>query len=110
MEIKITGRHLEVTEPLKAFTQTKLARLERHFDQLLTAHVIFTLEKNLHKVEAVIHVPGGELLAHSEAPDMYQAIDLLVDKLDRQLVKYKEKMKTHHFSSSLTESLSEEQK
>ena len=96
MIIKITGRHVEVTESLKGFVDTKFLRIQRHFDHIIQAHVVLTLEKGHHLAEGVLHVSGGEIVAHGDAEDMYKAVDLLVDKLDRQLVKHKEKVKNHH--------------
>lgn len=95
MQINLTGRHLEVSEPLKAFVNDKFARLERHFDHINNVYVILSVEKVRQIAEATLHVNGGELFANSEAQDMYAAIDLLVDKLDRQVIKHKEKMNRH---------------
>ncbi|WP_251358050.1 ribosome hibernation promoting factor [Kangiella sp. TOML190] len=95
MQINLTGRHLEVTDPLKTFVNEKFARLERHFDHINNVYVILSVEKVRQIAEATLHVNGGELFANSEAEDMYAAIDLLVDKLDRQVIKHKEKMKRH---------------
>ena len=95
MQINLTGRHLEVSEPLKAFVNDKFARLERHFDHINNVYVILSVEKVRQIAEATLHVNGGELFANSEAQDMYAAIDLLVDKLDRQVIKHKEKLTRH---------------
>lgn len=95
MQINLTGRHLEVTDPLKTFVNDKFARLERHFDHINNVHVILSVEKVRQIAEATMHVNGGELFANSEASDMYAAIDLLVDKLDRQVIKHKEKLNRH---------------
>ncbi len=95
MQINLTGRHLEVTDPLKTFVNEKFARLERHFDHINNVYVILSVEKVRQIAEATLHVNGGELFANSEAEDMYAAIDLLVDKLDRQVIKHKEKLKRH---------------
>lgn len=95
MQINLTGRHLEVTDALKTFVNDKFARLERHFDHINNVYVILSVEKVRQIAEATLNVNGGEIFANSEAEDMYAAIDLLVDKLDRQVIKHKEKMTRH---------------
>jgi len=95
MQLTITGHHLEVTNPLKEYVENKLERLQRHFDQITAIHVILTVEKMVQKAEATIHIAGGDLFAHAESEDMYAAIDALADKLDRQLIKYKQKHRGH---------------
>lgn len=95
MQINITGHRLDVTPALRAFTEEKFDRLERHFDQITSIHVVFDVEKLRQIAEATIFVNKGELHASSESEDMYAAIDLLVDKLNRQLMKHKEKLQDH---------------
>lgn len=90
MNIHYTGHQLEVTEALKQFTKEKLEKLQRHFDRIHTINVVYTVEKLRNIVEATIHVPGKDLHASAESDSMYAAIDLLVDKLDRQIKKHKE--------------------
>ena len=91
MEINFTGHQIEVTAALRDFTNEKFSRLERHFDQITHANVIFSVEKLSQIVEANIAIAGAKVHAKHEAPDMYSAIDGLVHKLDRQLIKHKEK-------------------
>lgn len=93
MQVNISGHQLEVTEPLRTYIGEKLVRLERHFDKITNVQVTMTVEKLLQKIEATLHIPGGsgEVVANAEHTDMYAAIDLLTDKLDRQLKKHKEK-------------------
>ena len=93
MQVNISGHHVEVTDPLRAYIGEKLDRLERHFDKITNVTVILTVEKLLHKIEATLHIPvgKGEVVANAEHTDMYAAIDSLADKLDRQLKKHKEK-------------------
>lgn len=86
---------MEVTPALRTFTQEKFDKLERHFDKITAINVIFDVEKLRQIAEATILVNKGELHASSESEDMYTAIDILVDKLDRQLIKHKEKMREH---------------
>lgn len=95
MQINLTGRHVEVTEPLREYVNTKFSKLKRHFDQINNVHVILDVEKLVQKAEATLHVNGGELFATAEHSDMYAAIDGLIDKLDRQVIKHKEKLKNH---------------
>jgi putative sigma-54 modulation protein len=96
MQISITGNHVDLTDPLREYVNTKMERLERHFDIVQDIHVILSVEKMRHKAEATLHVNGGNLFADSVQEDMYAAIDTLTDKLDRQAKKYKEKMTDHH--------------
>lgn len=95
MQLTITGHHLEITNPLKAYVENKLERLQRHFDQITTTHVTLTVEKMVQRAEANIHIAGGDLFAQAESEDMYAAIDALADKLDRQLIKHKQKHRGH---------------
>lgn len=96
MQVNLSGHHVEVTDSMRAYVEEKLARLERHFDHLTNVQVILSVEKLEQKAEATLHVAGGNDV-HAEAihEDMYAAIDALADKLDRQVLKYKEKLKSH---------------
>tara|TARA_B110000240_G_scaffold194875_1_gene243324 strand:+ start:541 stop:840 length:300 start_codon:yes stop_codon:yes gene_type:complete len=93
MQVNVSGHHLEVTDALRSYVDTKLERLERHFDCITNVNVILRVEKQRQKAEATIRISGGEVFADAEADDLYSAIDLLADKLDRQLIKRKEKSK-----------------
>lgn len=95
MQINLTGHNVEVTPALRTYTQDKFNRLERHFDKITAIHVIFDIEKLDQVAEATIMIVKGELHARSSSDDMYASIDDLVDKLDRQLIKHKEKIKGH---------------
>jgi putative sigma-54 modulation protein len=95
MQISFTGHHIEVTPALKSFTEEKLGKLERHFDRITSIHVVFSIEKLVQIVEATVSISKAQIHAHSESEDMYSAIDALIDKLDRQLVKHKEKIQEH---------------
>ncbi|MDO6564066.1 ribosome-associated translation inhibitor RaiA [Amphritea sp. 1_MG-2023] len=95
MQINITGHHVELTDSLNEYVQNKFEKLERHFDNITNAQVTLSVEKNRQKAEGEIHVAGGKLFASDEQDVMYAAIDGLIDKLDRQVIKHKEKMKTH---------------
>ena len=95
MQISLTGHHVDLTDSLRAYVDSKFERLERHFDHVTNVHVILSIEKLAQKAEANMHVSGAEIYADATHEDMYAAIDALVDKLDRQLIKHKEKMKSH---------------
>ena len=96
MQINVTGHHVDITSALRQYVHEKFGRLERHFTHVIEAHVILTVEKLRHKAEASMLVSGNRLFADAVEEDMYAAIDGLVDKLDRQVVKHKEKLKDHH--------------
>lgn len=91
MQINISGHHLDVTDALRDYVNEKFDRLERHFDHITSIQVILSPEPKTHKAESKIHLAGGEVFATAEAGDMYAAIDMLTDKLDRQILKHKEK-------------------
>lgn len=91
MQVTISGQHVDVTSALREFINSKLKKLERHFDQISTVHVILHVEKQRQKADATIHIAGADVVANAEHDDMYAAIDLLTDKLDRQIIKHKEK-------------------
>jgi putative sigma-54 modulation protein len=99
MQISLTGHHVDLTDSLRSYVDTKFERLERHFDHVTNVHVILSVEKLAQKAEANMHVSGAEIYADSTHEDMYAALDSLVDKLDRQLIKHKEKMKNHRGGS-----------
>lgn len=95
MQINITGHHVEVTDALRDYVNEKLKKLERHFDHVTNVHVILEVEKQDQKAEATVHVSGADLFADHTTDDMYASIDGLIDKLDRQIIKHKEKMNDH---------------
>jgi len=100
MQLNLTGHHVEVTPPLKDYLKNKLTRIERHFDHVTDIHCILTVEKLRHKAEATVNVSGGTIFADSVEDDMYAAIDGLIDKLDRQIKKHKEKLTDQHARQS----------
>lgn len=93
MQLNLSGHHVELTDSLRAYVSSKLERLERHFDRITNMTVVLSVEKQRQRAEATIHVSGGEIFADAGHDDLYAAIDLLADKLDRQLIKKKEKGK-----------------
>lgn len=96
MQLTITGHHIDVTPALRNKVESKLAKLERHFDNLTDIHCILTVEKLQHKAEATVNLSGNTLHADAIEADMYAAVDSLVDKLSRQITKHKEKLTDHH--------------
>ena len=95
MNLNITGHHLEITPAIRDYVRAKLERVTRHFDQVIDVNVILTVEKLAQKIEANIHVSGKDIFAESSDNDMYAAIDALGDKLDRLVLKHKEKHGAH---------------
>lgn len=96
MNLTVTGHHVDVTSSMRNYVAEKMGRLERHSQNLFGVHVILTVEEKMRqKAEATIEVSGTKLYADTTEPDMYAAIDLLTDKLDRQLIRHKEKQKGH---------------
>jgi putative sigma-54 modulation protein len=95
MHIIVTGHHLEITDALKAHIDAKFEKLARHFDNVTDVHVILSVEKLIQKAEATLQLSGAKLFAEDHQEDMYSAIDNMVDKLDRQITKHKEKTGSH---------------
>jgi len=100
MQVNLTGHHVEITPALKDYLNNKMIRIERHFESVTSIKCILTVEKLRHKAEAKVNVTGGTLYAEAVQDDMYAAIDGMVDKLDRQIVKHKEKLTDHHARDS----------
>jgi putative sigma-54 modulation protein len=101
MNLTISGHHLEVTPALRSYVTSKIDRISRHFDQVVDIKVLLTVEKQKEKerrqrAECNIHVKGEDLFAQSAQSDLYAAVDDLVDKLDRQVGRYKTKRQEHH--------------
>jgi putative sigma-54 modulation protein len=96
MQLTITGHHLDITPALRAYVEKRFERVQRHFDSLIDIHCVLGVEKLRRKAEATIHVSGGALHADATEPDMYAAIDVLADRLDRLVCKHKEKLTDHH--------------
>ena len=101
MNLTISGHHLEVTPALREYVTSKLERVTRRFDQVVEARVLLSIENQKEKerrqrAECTLGVKGNDLHAESSHQDMYAAIDDLVDKLDRQIIRYKDKLQSHH--------------
>lgn len=95
MNLTLTGHHLEITPAIRAYVVAKLDRVTRHFDHVIDVNVVLCVDKLRRIVEANVHVRGKEIHVESVDPDMYAAIDALADKLDRQVLKHKEKRNGH---------------
>ncbi|MBK8970260.1 MAG: ribosome hibernation promoting factor [Hahellaceae bacterium] len=91
MQLNITGHQVDLTDSLKSYVTNKFNKLERHFDHISNAQVTLSIQKQRQMAEASLHITGGEIHANAEHEDMYAAIDALIDKLDRQVLKHKEK-------------------
>jgi putative sigma-54 modulation protein len=101
MNLTISGHHLEVTPALRSYVTSKLDRITRHFDQVVDVKVLLSVEKQKEKekrqrAECNIHVKGSDLFAESAHADLYAAVDELVDKMDRQVVRHKDRIQDHH--------------
>lgn len=95
MNLNLSGHHVEITPAIRAYVTTKLVRLTRHFDHVIDVNVVLSVDKLRQQVTANLHVRGKEIHAECVEPDMYAAIDALADKLDRQVLKHKEKRNGH---------------
>lgn len=97
MQIIVTGHHIDITDSMRDYVTSKMDKIERHFDHVGDLHVVLSVEKLRQKAEATLDMHGGKnLFAESEDEDMYAAIDALVDKLDRQVLKHKAKQQDRH--------------
>jgi putative sigma-54 modulation protein len=98
MQININGHHVDVTPALRAYVTEKMQRINRHFDNVISLNVILSVEKLQHQAEATLNTAGKSLFANASDTDMYAAIDGLVDKLDKQVRRYKDRRSDHTVS------------
>ena len=96
MQLNVSGHHVEITDSLRVYVESKIEKIGRHFDLVSYVNCILTVEKLRHKAEAKVNVNGDTIYADNTEEDMYAAIDGLVDKLDRRVRKHKEKLADHH--------------
>ncbi|NMG15534.1 ribosome hibernation-promoting factor, HPF/YfiA family [Aromatoleum bremense] len=96
MNLNITGHHVEVSPAIREYVTNKLDRVIRHFDNVTSVGVILSVEKLKQKAEVTLHVRGKDIYVESDDVDLYAAIDSMVDKLDRQVMKYKQKAFDHN--------------
>ncbi len=100
MNINLTGRHLEITPAIREYATSKFGKIKRHFDNVIDVNIILSVEKLRQKAEATVHLSGKDVFVECEDENLYAAIDALVDKLDRQVLKHKEKMATRRHDDS----------
>jgi putative sigma-54 modulation protein len=105
MNLTISGHHLEVTPSLREYVLTKLERVTRHFDQVVDITVLLSVEKlrekeRRQKAEVTLHVKGKDIFVEHSNEDLYAAIDQLMDKLDRQVCRHKDKVQNHHHAAA----------
>ena len=105
MNLTISGHHLEVTPALREYVLAKLERITRHFDQVVDISVLLSVEKlkekeRRQKAEVTVHVKGKDIFVEQSHEDLYAAIDQLMDKLDRQVCRHKDKVQNHHHASA----------
>ena len=96
MNLQITGHHVEITPAIRDYVLSKLDRINRHFENVIDVNVTLTVQKLDQKIEANVHLSGKDIHVQCHDADMYAAIDGLVDKLDRQIIKHKERFQPRH--------------
>ncbi|MCB1909323.1 MAG: ribosome-associated translation inhibitor RaiA [Rhodocyclaceae bacterium] len=99
MNLNITGHHIEVTPAIREYVTSKLDRVIRHFDHVTSVGVILSVEKLVQKAEVTVHVRGKDIFVECADQDLYAAIDAMTDKLDRQVLKYKQKNQNHNHAA-----------
>ena len=100
MNLHLTGHHMQITPAIRDHVAHKLGKLTGHFDHVIDINVIMTVEKLLHTVEATVHLSGKEIFCEAHGEDMYVAIDTLVGKLDRAILKHKGKNLAHRHDAA----------
>lgn len=108
MNLQISGHHLEVTPAIRDYVTGKLERVTRHFDNVIDVNVILSVEKLKQKAEVTVHLPGKDVFVEEVDEDLYAAVDSLVDKLDRQVQKYKQKLQDHHRGDKIVDHIAAE--
>jgi len=95
MQLNISGHHLDITPALRQHSNEKLSKIKHHFDQVININMILEVQKDVQTAEATIHLSGTDLFAKAQSGDMYASIDQLINKLDSQIIKHKEKLHSH---------------
>ena len=95
MQLNLSGHHLDITSSIRQHTSDKLIKIKHHFDNIMNVNMTLEVQKDLQKAEATIHVSGADLFAKAQSSDMYVSIDQLINKLDSQIIKHKEKLHNH---------------
>jgi putative sigma-54 modulation protein len=107
MNLQISGHHLEITPPIHDYVTGKLERVTRHFDNVIDVNVILSVDKLKQKAEVTVHLSGKDIFVESIEEDLYAAVDILVDKLDRQIQKHKQKVQDHHRGRKISHTVPE---
>jgi putative sigma-54 modulation protein len=100
MEIQLTAKQIKITPALSEYVRNKVEKAQKYFDHIVWGQVFLSVEKRAHNAELIIHAPGSTFRVLATASDLYAAIDLASDKIDGQLKKFKEKLKTRHRQSA----------
>ncbi len=95
MNLQLSGHHVAITPSIRSYVEGKLTRVRRHFDNVIDVNIVLSVEKLHQKAEVTVHVSGKDIHVHSQHADLYAAIDSLVDKLDRRILKHKESLRAH---------------
>jgi putative sigma-54 modulation protein len=103
MNVQITGHHLEVTPAIREYVWTKLGRISRHFDHVIDTKVMLSVEPLKHRAEITMHIPGKDIHCEAAQDNLYAAIDLLIDKADRQVLDHKKKTQNHSHKAAKRE-------
>jgi putative sigma-54 modulation protein len=96
MNLHLTGHHVDITPAIRDYVTAKLERINRHFEHVIDVNVVMTVEKLDQRIEANVHLSGKDIHVQAHDGDMYAAIDGLIDKLDRQVIRHKEKFDVKH--------------
>jgi putative sigma-54 modulation protein len=100
MNLNLTGRHLEITPAIRQHVTDKIAKIKSHFESVMDVTVILSVDKLRQKAEGSVHLSGKDVFVESEDDNLYVAIDNMVEKLDRQIIKHKEKFEARRHDDS----------
>jgi len=103
MNITTTARHYDLAPALKDYAESKVMNLKKYFDHIVNVHIVFSLEKYRQRVELTVHVNGKDMIGHAESEDMYLSVDRAVDKLEEQLKRHHDKVKSRKHNRGLGE-------
>ncbi len=95
MNLSITGHHLDVTPAIREYIQSKIARVIRHFDHVIDTQVMLSVEPLKHRAEITMHLRGKDIHCEAIEENLYAAIDVLIDKVDRKVIQYKNRTQNH---------------
>lgn len=107
MNLNLTGRHLEITPAIRQHVNEKLAKLKSHFDNVIDVNIVLSVDKLQQKAEASVHLSGKDLFVECDDENLYVAIDNMIDKLDRQIIKHKEKYEARRHDASGKQAVAE---